>query len=62
MFESVLDYTQVACPEPNTFKALRSRILRVGNDCIRNLSSRLDDYDIEYISKNEDVIEIHNKK
>jgi len=37
MFESVLDYAQVACPTPDTYKVLRSKILRVGNNCIRLL-------------------------
>lgn len=58
MFESILDYTQVACSDPNTFKALRSKILRAGNDCIRAINNGLTDYEIKYIAKNEDVIEV----
>ena len=60
MFEAILDYTQVACSEPNTFKALRSKILRAGNDCIRAINSGLNDYEIKYIAKSEDVIEVSN--
>lgn len=58
MFESILDYTQIACADPNTFKALRSKILRAGNDCIRSVIVDLNDYEIKYIAKNEDIIEI----
>ena len=60
LFERALDYSQVACP-PDTFKALRSRILRIGNDCIRDLHKVVDrDYDVEYKASNEDIIEIRN--
>ena len=58
LFESVLDYTQIACANPDTFKALRSKILRVGNDCIRSINSRLVDYDIKYVAKTEEIIEV----
>lgn len=61
MFENILDYTQVACPSNETFKVLRSRILRAGNDCIRRLCSNLDYYKIEYRGKNEDVVEVIRK-
>ena len=61
LFESALDYTQVACPQ-ETFKALRSKILRVGNGCIRSINSKLSDYDIKYIAKNEDVISVCKKQ
>ena len=57
MFESVLDYAQVACPTPDTYKVLRSKILRVGNNCIRTIKKKLDQYDVEYKATAEDVIE-----
>ena len=60
-FESILDYTQVACP-PETFKALRSKILRVGNGCIRSINSKLADYDIKYIAKSEEIIQVCKKQ
>ena len=62
MFEQILDYTQVACPSNDTFKVLRSRVLRAGNDCIRRICSSLDTYNIEYVGKNEDYIEVIRKK
>lgn len=42
LFTIILDYVQVACPTPDTYKVLRSKILRAGNNCIRNLCSELD--------------------
>lgn len=62
MFETILDYAQVACAQPETYKALRSKILRAGNNCIRSLKNRVDSYDVEYIPTAEDVIEVNNKK
>ncbi|RKX64515.1 MAG: hypothetical protein DRP42_06255 [Tenericutes bacterium] len=56
LFEAALDYAQVAVPEERQFKALRSRILRSGNDCIRNLTSKLDQYNIDYKVVAEDLI------
>jgi len=62
LFESVLDYAQVACPTPDTYKVLRSKILRVGNNCIRTLKKRLEHYDVEYKATSEDIIEIQQPK
>jgi hypothetical protein len=58
MFESALDYAQVACPTPDVFKVLRGKILRVGNNCIRNLHSKIEHYNIEKKVTSEDVIEV----
>lgn len=58
MFEQALDFAQVACPEPH-FRPLRSKILRVGNNCIRNISRKIDDqYKIEFKAISEDIIQI----
>jgi hypothetical protein len=57
MFESVLDYAQVACPTPETYKVLRSKILRVGNNCIRSINKGMERYDIEFKAVGEDFIE-----
>ena len=62
MFESMLDYAQVAVPTKDTFQVLRSKILRAGNDCIRNLCANLDSYKIKYEAKTEDVVEIVTKR
>ena len=61
LFESVLDYTSIAVSEQATFKILRGRILRIGNDCIRTIISELDNYDIKCLDISEDIIEIKNK-
>jgi len=61
MFESVLDYAQVACPTPETYKVLRSKILRVGNNCIRVIKKKLDHYDIEYNATTEDIVEVQRR-
>jgi len=57
MFESALDYAQVAVP-PQNWNQLRSKILRVGNNCIRNLHNTLKHYDVEYKPTAEDIIEV----
>jgi len=57
LFEQSLDYAQVACPTQDTYKVLRSKILRVGNNCIRNLRKKVQHYDIEYVPQSEEVIE-----
>lgn len=61
MFESILDYAQVACAQPEVFKALRSKILRAGNNCIRALRNKLDTYDVSYKATSEDIIEVCKK-
>lgn len=61
LFESVLDYAQVACPSPPTYNALRAKILRIGNNCIRSLHKKIDHYDVEYKAIAEDIIEFKNK-
>lgn len=62
MFEQTLDFCQVACPEAN-FRQLRSKILRVGNNCIRNVHKKMEDqYKVKYIPVSEDIIEIQRRK
>lgn len=62
LFEQVLDYSQVACPTKDVYNVLRAKILRVGNNCIRNLRKRVSHYEVEYIPQTEEIIEIINKK
>ena len=61
MFEVILDYAQVACAQQETYKALRSKILRAGNNCIRSIRNRIDLYEVEYVAQAEDIIEICKK-
>jgi len=58
LFESVLDYAQVACPTPETYKVLRSKILRVGNNCIRTMKKKLEQYDVEFTAISEDIVQV----
>ena len=57
MFHTALDYAQVACPTQDVFLALRSKILRSGNNCIRNSKHIIDKYEVEFISNSEEIIE-----
>ena len=58
LFESVLDYTSIAVPDTNTFKILRGRNLRIGNDCIRNIVSELEFFEVKSLDISDDIIEI----
>ena len=62
LFEQVLDYAQVACPTKDTYTVLRSKILRVGNNCIRNVKKNLQHYDVEYVSQLEEIVEVKQLK
>jgi len=60
MMQLALDYAEVACPR-DTFKQLRSKVLRVGNDCMRNLTKTFDNYDMVYTKIVEEIIEFGHK-
>jgi len=58
LFERILDYAEVAVPNNDQYKKLRSKILRVGNNCIRDLDKEINTrYDVRYIPPAETVIE-----
>lgn len=42
MFESILNYVQVGTL-PDTYKVLRAKILREGNNCIRDLEKKIEE-------------------
>lgn len=59
MFEKVLDYAEVAVPNGDQFKKLRSKILRVGNNCIRNIQKDIEkNYDVKYRTQAETIVEV----
>jgi hypothetical protein len=58
LFRQILDYVQVACPTQDTYKALRSKVLREGNNCIRTIKKKALHYNIEFVPQTEEVIEI----
>lgn len=61
MMEKSLDFAHVACHKDN-FQQLRSKILRVGNDCMRNLEKEFKAYDVKYTKVGEEIIEFRNVK
>lgn len=62
MFEKVLDYAEVAVPNGDQYRKLRSKILRVGNNCIRNIQNDIEkNYDIKYKAQAETIIEVLHK-
>jgi hypothetical protein len=42
VLEKVLDFAEVAIPSPETYQRYRSKVLRIGNNCIRELHSYID--------------------
>ena len=60
LFEQALDYAQVACPTKDTYSVLRSKILRVGNNCIRNMRKKVQHYEIEFVPQTEEFIEVRS--
>jgi len=62
LFEKVLDYAEVAVPNSEQYKKLRSKILRIGNNCRRNIAKEITNhYSVTYIAPGEVVIEVVNK-
>lgn len=58
-FDHILDISEVAIGDPIRYKAFRSKVLRAGNDAIREVKKNLDkNYKILYIPSNEDIIEV----
>ncbi len=63
LFEKVLDYAEVAVPNNDQYKKLRSKILRVGNNCIRNINKEITGrYIVTYDPPAETIIEIIKAK
>jgi len=63
LFEKILDYAEVAVPNSDQYKKLRSKILRIGNNCIRNISKEVTThYSVTYNAPGETIIEIVRPK
>ena len=59
LFDQILDISEVAIGDPVRYKAFRSKVLRAGNDAIREMKKVLDsDYKVLFVPSNEDVVEI----
>ena len=61
MMEKSLDFAHVACHREN-YQQLRSKVLRVGNDCMRTIEKELSSYNVQYTKIGEDIIEFRNNK
>ena len=62
LFEKILDYSEVAVSNEPQYRKLRSKILRLGNDCIRNISKELElRYKVSYIASIETIVEVIQK-
>jgi len=63
LFEKVLDYAEIAVPNQDGYKKLRSKILRIGNNCRRNIAKEINShYKVTYIAPGEVVIEVAKPK
>ena len=57
MFESVLDFTEVGVGDETRYQILRGKILRAGNDAIRNINSELDrSYEVSFKDLGQDIV------
>ena len=58
LFEKALDYAEVAIPNVDQYKRYRSKILRVGNNCLRDIDKLIkSSYEVKFVSPNETIIE-----
>jgi hypothetical protein len=62
LFENTLDYAQIAVSVPEQYKVLRSKILRIGNNCIRNVEKNMAHYEVEFIPSSEEIIQVRQPK
>lgn len=58
-FDHILDISEVAIGDPQRYKPFRSKVLRAGNDAIREAKKILDmNYKVLYVPTAEDIIEV----
>ncbi len=57
--DEILDVAEVAIGDPQRYKPFRSKVLRAGNNAIRDLKNELDMYyKVLFVSDKEDIIEV----
>lgn len=57
--DEILDVAEVAIGDAQRYKPFRSKVLRAGNNAIRDLKSELDlHYKVLFVPTSEDVIEV----
>lgn len=60
LFDQILDISEVAIGDPHRYKPFRAKVLRAGNDAIRETKKLLDrNYAVEFVPSREDIIEVH---
>jgi len=58
--DEILDIAEVAIGDSQRYKPFRSKVLRAGNNAIRDLKTDLDrQYKVLFVPTTEDVIEVH---
>lgn len=63
LFTGVLDYTELTTDSEKAWQTLRSRILKLSNDTIRDIKREVDiSYDVSYVPHGEDVIVVKKTK
>ena len=61
LFDQVLDISEVAIGDAYRYKSFRAKVLRSGNDAIREVKKLLDrNYTVEFIPSREDIIEVQS--
>ena len=59
LFHQVLDISEVAIGDAYRYKSFRAKVLRFGNDAIRDVKKILDrNYTVEFVPTNEDIVEV----
>ncbi len=59
LFDQILDIADVAIGDAYRYKSFRAKVLRSGNDAIREVKKLLDrNYSVEFIPSREDIIEV----
>ncbi len=62
LFTGILDYAEVAIDSEERWKVLRSRILKLSNDSIREIRKEIDErYTVSYRAPGEDIIVVKRK-
>ena len=62
MFGNILDFTELAVGDSTRYRILRSKVLKISNDTIRNITKEIEDrYSVEYESPIKDILVINNK-
>ena len=61
LFGGMLNFTEVAVGDKGRYSALRSKILKISNDTIRNISREVvDRYDINYNPPVKEIVVVRN--